>query len=104
MDDAWPDVLLFLDAGVVVAKNYQSAEDGFGGEGYVRLLRAGEDSLMIFAASLMTLISERSVQVEDPSFLEMHIDLDAWSGEYRTFRLGRPVAGRIPPWSKARSV
>jgi len=107
MDDAWPDLLLFLDAGLVIAKNYQCDEGGFGGEGYVQLARAGEDSLMVFAASLMTLVSERSVQVENPSFLEMHIGLgepSAWSSEHRRFRLTRPVAGRVPLWTRAGDV
>ena len=106
IDDAWPDLLLFLNAGVVIAKNYQWTERGFG-EGYPQLVRAGEDSLMLFAASLITLISDRSVQVEDPSFLEVHIGLgeaNSWSGEHRAFGLTRPVAGRVPLWSKTGDV
>ena len=106
VDDSWPDILVFVNAGVVVAKNYEPTEQGFG-EGHLSLVRAGEDSLMIFAASLMTLISERSVQVEDPSFLELHIGLGEQTlprSEHRIFHLTRPVAGRIPLWSTARDI
>jgi hypothetical protein len=106
IDDAWPDILLFLNAGVVVAKNYQWSETGFG-EGCLNLVRAGEDALMLFAASLITLISDRSVQVEDPSFLEVHIGLrepSSWSDEHRAFSLTRPVAARVPLWSKTDDV
>jgi hypothetical protein len=104
IDDAWPDILLFLNAGVVVAKNYEWTETGFG-EGHLHLVRAGEDSLMLFAAGLLTLINDRSVQVEDPSFLEVHIGLQeqsSWSAEHRVFELTRPVAARVPLWSKTR--
>lgn len=105
IDDAWPDILLFLNAGVVVAKNYEWTETGFG-EGHLHLVR-GEDSLMLFAAALITLISDRSVQVEDPSFLEVHIGLrepSSWSDEHRAFCLTRPVAARVPLWSKTHDI
>lgn len=106
VDDAWPDVLVFLDAGLVVIKRYERADAAFGGHGHLELIDAGDESLMVFAAFLMTLISERSVQVEDPSFLEQHLVL----GEFgfpvtqRRFSLTRPVAGRTPLWRRSGDV
>jgi hypothetical protein len=95
--------LLFLNAGIVVIKNYEATDTGFG-NGNLRLIRAGEESLMIFFASLMSLINARSVQVEDPSFLELYVgfeESDSSGDERLDFELFRPVPERVPLWSKA---
>jgi len=96
VDDSWPDIVLFLEAGKLILKRY--SDDG--GKGYLELYDLGEDALLVFAASAFAFISERSVQVENPAFLEAHVDTlqcvdptDAHS-----FRLTRPPAsrGRVP--------
>jgi hypothetical protein len=100
MDESWPDILVFLDAGVVIGKEYDPAPDGFGGTGHLTQVLAGDDSLLVFAVALMSLINARSVQVEDPSFLGTYVPIGELCEEMESaiFPLTRPVAGRTPLW------
>lgn len=50
IDDAWPDIILLLESGRVITKNYEPT-DGFGGRGWLEFYEMGEDSLLGFTAS-----------------------------------------------------
>lgn len=101
-DESWPDITLFLEAGKVVLKQYEETEDDFPTTGYLELIEAGEDSLFVFAASLLAAISSRSVAVEDPTFLATHVDIDQLreGSETREFRLTRFAPSSIPLWHR----
>lgn len=96
MDDNWPDLLIFLEAGLVISKHYDSDR----GSGYAVQMTAGENALLVFAAGLMGLINERSVLVEDPSYFATYLSLTDLCEEtdFREFHLTRPPAGRTPLW------
>ena len=67
--------MILLEAGIVVAKHYVTDGAPLAGSGYLEFLQAGEDSLLVFTAALMALINERSVQIEDPTYLSLYINL-----------------------------
>jgi hypothetical protein len=57
IDNDWPDVLLLLEPGRVVIKNYEAA-GGFGGRGWLEFYDLNSDSLLVFTTSLLALITE----------------------------------------------
>ena len=70
MDDSWPDVLLLLEPGHLVVKCYPARSERYmGGSGWPAFYDLGEDALLAFTASLLSLIADRSVYVEDPLYL-----------------------------------
>jgi hypothetical protein len=84
VDEAWPDVCVLLEPGHVILKRYEIIENQFmGGRGWLELYEAGEDSLLIFTSALLSMMTERTVQVEDP--------LDIWQYTHGLRSL-RPVA------------
>jgi hypothetical protein len=97
VDDAWPDVMLLLEPGKVVFKEYE-AIDGVRGRGELQFYNLGKDALLMFTAALLTLVNARSVQVHDPSFLYYYISdvADAEVENVVEFPLTRAVAQRIP--------
>jgi len=98
IDDEWPDILLLLEAGRVVTKDYdRESETG----GVLRFFDLGEDALVFFTSGLLTLMGDRSVQFEAP------LDLLRYALPVRPdfvaevpFRLSRPAPMRRPIWSR----
>jgi hypothetical protein len=73
VDRSWPDILLLLQPGRVIIKNYQpSVSDVFGGEGWLEFYDLGEDALLAFTTGLLAFVTERSVQIEDPLYLTQY--------------------------------
>lgn len=101
VDDAWPDALLLLEQGKVIVKHYEQDENSYmGGEGSLEFMEAGEDALLVFTAALLGLVTERSVQVEDPLYLAQYVSqlMRRIPNEFIKFPLTRPVPGRSPLW------
>jgi hypothetical protein len=101
VDDSWPDALLLLEEGRVIMKHYVRAEgQPMSGKGFLEFVEAGEDALLIFTAILIGLITERSVQVEDPLYMlkYMYGYLEDLPSESIQFPLTRPVPGRVAIW------
>ena len=98
-DDHWPDVLLFLEPGKVVIKEYEPLGEGFG-RGYLCFYEFGEDALFAFTATLMALLNDRSVQVEDPLYLQKYVRSVVFAEPIATiqFPLTRPMPHRTPLW------
>jgi hypothetical protein len=96
-DDTWPDVLLLLEPGTVVAKHRGSTERA---EGTLEFIHAGEDGLLVFTAILIGLMNERSVLVEDHQYLSLYIQetMSCLEAERVAFKLTRPTAGRTSLW------
>jgi hypothetical protein len=97
IDDEWPDLLLLLEPGRVFIKNYIPSSAGpFGGCGQLEFYDFGEDALLGFTAALLVLVTERSVQVEDPLYLTQYVpSLIKIDPLYIDFKLSRPVPRRI---------
>jgi len=91
----WPDVMLFLEAGKLVVKIHEEQC------GFICFYDYGEDSLLAFTSAILSLIHERSVQVEDPLFLLRNTPslLDI-RPVVREFRISFSTAMRRPFWSK----
>jgi len=99
VDDSWPDLLLLLEPGRLIVKNYE-ATGGFSGRGWLEFYELGEDALLAFTNGLLSLLAERSVQSEEPLYLTKY-SLDVASIDPVSvvdFPLRRPVAQRTPLW------
>jgi len=88
-DDAWPDILILLEAGKVIVKQYDDNEP------YIELIECGEDSLLVFTSYLLSKLSERSVNVEDPFYLSKYVWrlFDSITSEKIVFRPTRWIPG-----------
>jgi hypothetical protein len=98
-DDSWPDLLLFLEPGRLIVKNYQ-ATGGIGGTGWLEFYELGEDALLAFTNGLLSLLAERSVQSEEPLYLSKYAPDVASINPTSTikFPIRRPVPQRTPLW------
>jgi hypothetical protein len=93
-DDRFPDLLLFLDHGTVVVKDY-------GDPPVLVLFEAGEDCLALFTRYLLLRISERSVNVEPVLDMFRYLPFELQEiepVEIVDFPLRRMRAGREPLW------
>lgn len=95
-DDCWPDILIFLEAGIVVLKEHEVHERLGGGQGELRRFDLGVDALLFFTSALLRGLVARSVFVETPLDLESYQipSLHSKPVEKVGFRLSRPSPGR----------
>jgi len=101
IDDSWPDILLLLQKGSVIIKNYQSDESSpYSGVGWLEFYDLGEDALLAFTVGLLAFLEERSVQIENPLDLTQYAsDLIAINPTSSVdFPLTRPVPQRKHFW------
>lgn len=100
-DDSWPDLLLLLEPGRLIVKNYQ-ATGGIGGTGWLEFYELGEDALLAFTNGLLSLLAERSVQSEEPLYLSKYAPDVASINPTSTveFPIRRPVPQRTPLWRR----
>jgi len=102
LDDAWPDVLLLLEAGKVVLKRYATTDspESFGGLGWLEFYELENDALLVFTNSLLTLLEQRSVMIESPFYLSRYTSRlsTARATATRSFSLTRPVPEKVPLW------
>jgi hypothetical protein len=95
-DDRWPDLLLLLEPGRLVVKEYLPQE----GRGQLLFYELGDDALLAFTNGLLVLLMERSFQVEQPFFLVDYVfevaEIDPVS--IVDFKLMRLPSQRIPLW------
>lgn len=104
-DESWPDVMLLLEPGFLVVKNYQLDESESSGRGKGRLesYELGTDVLLGFTSSLLALITERAVQIENPLYLSNYV-WEVFSDQPThivEFGLTRPVPNRMPIWRRS---
>jgi hypothetical protein len=97
IDLVWPDILLFLEPGVLAIK-VDPTDDG--GYGSVMFFRFEEDSLLGFSTTLLKTLDDRVVHSEARFYLDRYAFplLDAEPYFTHTFRLMRFAPGRIPLW------
>ena len=99
VDDSWPDLLLLVEAGRFVVKQYEST-GGFVGRGWLELYEFGEDALLAFTNGLLVTLSDRSVHSEEPFYLSRYAwnIADAEAVTKVEFPLHRFVPQRMPLW------
>lgn len=100
IDDCWPDLTLFLEAGKVMMKRYEVIEGAFmGGKGSLELYDVSDDSLLLFTVALIRLISDRSAGIEGEISFESYLhDFSIEVSHKREFPLRRVVPQRSPLW------
>ncbi|MEA2188313.1 MAG: hypothetical protein QOK16_3324 [Solirubrobacteraceae bacterium] len=93
-DDCWPDLLLLVEPGRVVLKEYR--EDG----GWLFFFNLGDDALLFFTHALLRLLTERIVSTEAPFYFETYAPdvLETEPFMVIPFRPTRPVPSRSPLW------
>ena len=102
IDDAWPDVLLLLEPGVVVVKEYEHRDAFMGGLGWLERYDLGEDALLFFTHALLHRLVVRSVYVETPLDLSHYAPdvLRSRAAERLQFTLSRPPPSRMPLFNR----
>lgn len=95
IDDAWPDLALFLAQGLVISKHYVG-EEPLGPAGYLEIYHAKDDALLIFTASLLELLSDRVVSMEGDFYFRHYIQdfLSQVPTAHIEFPVMRPIPGR----------
>jgi hypothetical protein len=74
VDDYWPDILIFLNAGKILSKEYiREDEDSMTGNSVLRLYNTGEDTLLIYTSLLLGELMERAVHTEYPFYFTDYI-------------------------------
>ena len=92
IDDYWPDILVFLNAGKILSKEYiRHEEDSMIGTPILRLYDSGEDTLLIYTSLLLGEIMERAVHTEYPFYFtdyiyDLYAKLDYEEIEYPIMR------------------
>ncbi|MCR8747264.1 DUF6602 domain-containing protein [Romboutsia lituseburensis] len=93
-DEVWPDIIIFIEAGKVILKQYEYDEDGRINS-YIEMLESKEDSLLVFTSSLLGILTDRSINLDDPFYLSKYIDtLNEMESKTRSFNIIRPTSGR----------
>jgi hypothetical protein len=100
-DERWPDVMLLLEAGRIVLKRYEAADDGLGGRGWVEFVEGGDDALLIFTGSLLALLTDRVLAVEEPLYMQKYVPelSELHVAASFDFPLTRPVPNRVALWA-----
>jgi hypothetical protein len=94
VDDTWPDVMVLLEAGKVLTKDYSQAWEA--GHGVLRLAELREDCLLIFTQAVLFLLSERVASIENAFYFDNYIPTLQYELAAVPFPLTRPPAGRTP--------
>lgn len=99
IDEKWPDLLLFLDPGYVVVKDYEAAS-GIGGNGKLLFYKFAEDALLLFTHELLMRITERTDAIHPPLQIIRYVrELAAVPPEWEyKFPLVMGVPQRTPLW------
>jgi hypothetical protein len=95
VDDEWPNVLLLLEPGRVVFKEY-SEEHG----GRLFFFDYGNDALLAFTNALLQAVADRTVATEEQFYLTRYaidiVDVEPYA--VLGFSLTRFMPGRTPLW------
>lgn len=96
IEDNYPDLMVFLDAGKVLVKEYEMEEDDFmNGTPYLRLYDSKDDTLLLFTEFLMGQIMERTVSTEYPFYFNDYFISIKSKMEFEElkFPMTRPLPG-----------
>lgn len=100
IQEAWPDIMVFLGPGIVISKDFATS-GGMGGTGTLSFYAAGDDALLLFTHGLLARIADRTELVQSPLNL---IEYAKAALSIRTigeleFPLTAPVPQRTPIWA-----
>ena len=97
VDMVWPDVMLFLEPGIVAIKFDEGPDSITGG---IAFFEYGEDALLAFTTALLKTVDDRVVHSESRFYLDRYAApvLDREPFHVSEFRLMRFVAGHVPLW------
>ena len=96
IEDEYPDIMLFLEAGILVLKNFKSYEDNpLSGYGVLEQIWCADNALLMFTSLLIDLLAMKSEHMEPPLFLtDYMVDLyDEFDRKEIQFATTRPIAG-----------
>lgn len=96
IDDTWPDVLLLLEPGILITKNFPV--EGEGRKGRLSYFEHAEDALLSFSIALLSLVEDRIVHNESRFFLEQYTNGLIGENPRLTaeFNLTRMLPSRVP--------
>lgn len=97
VDEAWPDVLLFLESGLLVTKNYPIDESN---HGHLAFFNYDDNALLAFSIALLKLIEDRVVHSESRFYLDQYAfqiltEVPKFTWDFKLIRL---APGRVPLW------
>jgi hypothetical protein len=97
IDVVWPDILLFLEPGVIALKSDPPYDELIG---CLEFFNFGDDALLAFSSALLKTLDDRVVHSESRFYLDQYaypfLNAEAF---FRTeFRLMRFTPGRVPLW------
>jgi len=74
IDEYYPDVLIFLNAGKVLVKEYERDEENtMTGKATLNLYNSGENTLLLFTSIILGEIMERTILTENPFYFTDYI-------------------------------
>jgi hypothetical protein len=96
IEDEYPDIMLFLEAGKIVLKKFEFYEnDPLSGYGVLEQIQCADDALLMFTSLLIDLLAMKSEHIEPPLFLTDY--MFGLYGEFDKkeieFAITRPIAG-----------
>jgi len=104
IEDEYPDIILFLEAGKIISKEYVANENNpLFGYGILKQVECGDCALLMFTSLLLELLANRSEYIEAPLFLTDYLfDLYCkYDSKEITFKITKPVAGKTKTfWQK----
>ncbi len=94
--DEYPDIMLFLEAGKIILKDFETyGNDPLSGYGSLLQIECGDDALLMFTSLLIDLLAINSEHLEPPLFLTDYLfDLyQEFDRKIINFDITRPIAG-----------
>lgn len=98
-EDDWPDVMVFLEAGIFVLQRYRTKKNGTL-VGQIEQYQLGEDVLLAFTNSLLALLEARVVRQESEFYFDTYAGdvAEVEPVEVVDFAPMRPIPDRVPLW------
>lgn len=97
IDDTWPDIVLLLEPGVIICKEYEVRDGFMGGVGRASKYVLGEDSLLVFLSLLMGMLFDRATALEPPLDILRYVPSISVQSEWSlSFPLTRVVPHNHP--------
>jgi hypothetical protein len=96
IDDEYPDIIFFLEAGKIVLKKYGPVDTNpLSDIGILTQVDCAEDALLVFTSLLIDLLAAKSEHVEPPLFFTDYLfDLySEFEGKSIHFTVTRPISG-----------
>tara|TARA_R100000306_G_C4372923_1_gene140763 strand:+ start:1256 stop:2122 length:867 start_codon:yes stop_codon:yes gene_type:complete len=95
IEEFWPDVIVFLNAGKVLVKEYvRDEENSMLGTATLNLYNSGENTLLLFTSIILGEIMERTILTENPFYFTDYI-YDLYNNMERE-QIEYPISRHLP--------